>query len=73
MDCLKCSNRGFSFLQFSEKYDSHYCGICGDWLEEACDDPECCHCSNRPALAINNEDDLDWDKIISLVNDPNFE
>ena len=55
MDCKKCSDKGISFIQYNENYDSYYCGICGEWLEKVCDDPDCTFCPGRPEKAIIKE------------------
>lgn len=74
MECVKCNEKGISFIQYNEDYDSYYCGICGEWLEKTCDYPDCTFCSCRPPVVIiNKEQELDWNRIMDLVNDPKFE
>jgi hypothetical protein len=34
--------------QYSEKYDTYFCGECNKWLEEKCTDPDCQYCTTRP-------------------------
>ena len=33
---------------YSERHDCIYCRTCNEWLESACDDPECEYCKDRP-------------------------
>ena len=40
----------------SEQYDAYYCETCNEWLEDACDDPTCEYCTNRPKLPVNEID-----------------
>lgn len=36
---------------YNERYDAYYCKKCMEWLENACDDPKCEFCPNRPEKA----------------------
>lgn len=44
-ECL-CGARGLR----DEKHDAYYCPESGTWLEEACDDPKCAFCLQRPEI-----------------------
>jgi hypothetical protein len=43
--CSKC--KGMPIL--NKKYDAYFCAVCDVWTEEACPDPKCNFCVNRPA------------------------
>jgi hypothetical protein len=51
MSCEKCNEKGITYTCYHEGYDSYYCGICGEWLEPECDEPDCDHCLGRPQKA----------------------
>jgi len=36
---------------YSEIYDTYYCKVCKQWLEDKCDDAECEFCNVRPIEA----------------------
>ncbi len=42
--CVVC----LSSLSYNKAYDAHYCKVCDEWREEACDDEACDYCSTRP-------------------------
>lgn len=44
-ECPECGQK--SILQFY-KYDARCCISCNEWLENACNDPNCPFCSQRP-------------------------
>jgi hypothetical protein len=33
---------------YHEAFDAFFCATCNCWLEEACSDPSCVFCTNRP-------------------------
>ena len=45
-----CPLCGGKTLVQIDKYDSWACPACGEWLDEACGDPDCPYCSMRPPL-----------------------
>ena len=47
----KCSCGGT--INYSRKYNTHYCEKCNSWLEETCEDPDCEFCVNRPERPLN--------------------
>lgn len=55
MKCPNCFPKGLSFNKYHDKHDSYYCGICYEWLESACDDPDCWFCPGRPDTAYDEE------------------
>jgi hypothetical protein len=36
---------------YNEEFDAYFNPITLEWLESACDDPECHYCANRPEKA----------------------
>lgn len=56
IQCKNCYPKGFTFTKYHEGHDAYYCGICLEWLEEACDDENCRYCVSRPELAFDEED-----------------
>jgi hypothetical protein len=42
--CHRCKHPA----ERSERFDAYFCGRCGLWLEGACGDPKCGHCTDRP-------------------------
>ena len=42
--CSGCSSE----VQYSNRYDSYFCELCNQWLEQSCTDPNCEFCSSRP-------------------------
>jgi hypothetical protein len=57
---MNCSCiEGVSYRKYSESYDSYYCGICKEWLEQECDDVECYFCMTRPKQA---PEEKEWDE-----------
>ncbi|EOS23635.1 MAG: hypothetical protein K1W27_01200 [Lachnospiraceae bacterium] len=47
-----CPLCGANTLVQIDKYDSWACPSCGEWLDEACGDPDCPYCSLRPQTAF---------------------
>jgi len=33
-----------------DKYDAYFCPDSGVWVEEACDNANCCYCPSRPSI-----------------------
>ncbi|NCB38427.1 MAG: hypothetical protein EOM80_06610 [Erysipelotrichia bacterium] len=42
--CPTCNNNKL----YSYEFDAYFCIHCNHWLEPACRDPKCPHCSKRP-------------------------
>lgn len=43
-DCDICGKK----IYYSVVYDAYFCIFCDKWLENACGDPRCEFCSDRP-------------------------
>lgn len=50
---------------YCEKHDAYYDTLTREWLESACDSPECIFCHNRPPK-YQSEGDVILDKIEAL-------
>jgi len=35
-------------IKINDEFDSTYCELCDEWIEEKCGDRECGFCSKRP-------------------------
>ena len=42
--CEKCSERRI----YSWQYDAYFCAQCNAWIDDACSDPGCEYCADRP-------------------------
>jgi hypothetical protein len=51
----KCCGK-VDMVLLNEMYDAYYCEKCNAWLEEACDDPNCMFCKNRPEKPIQENE-----------------
>lgn len=47
----RCSCGGT--VNYSRRYDAHYCEGCNTWLEGKCKDSDCDFCVNRPERPLN--------------------
>jgi hypothetical protein len=48
-ECCPSCNRP---LIYHETYDAHFCAFCNRWIEEACGDPKCAFCRDRPCFPL---------------------
>ena len=50
--CQVCNSE----VQYSVRYDAHYCELCNAWLEEKCTEPDCEYCAARPDKPSQNNE-----------------
>ena len=49
VECPDCE--AWLGMGYNEEYDSYFCKVCKNWLEDGCSDPKCTFCPCRPKTA----------------------
>ncbi|PKU51290.1 hypothetical protein SAMN02787079_01092 [Lysinibacillus sp. TC-37] len=48
--CTTCQSQ----IIYDDTFDSYFCASCNEWLEEACEDPHCTYCVQRPDSPLSD-------------------